>query len=322
MSDTLFLKFIAIILITNSHLDSLYQMKWIGTGGTLGNALFFMMSGLGLFISAVNKPIPSFKDWIFRRLSRIYPSLWIVEALHILTSQSWPYWQPLAYVFYLLYPTPYWFLSALLLFYLLIFPLLKSRYAHLPLIGMGLLLIPYFYFYFNALDLSRFSVESAGLFKWIFYLQVLLFGAYLAPIYLRWKKSPIQPSRKDGFYFVLSVLFYVALKIVIAAGFFTVFQFLTQWAMFPFVYYALKLAQHPWVAHAVDQPFFGMLIRLMGTATLEMYLLQHELYTAPWIRSLVFPFNVLIFWLLLLPLSYGIYRLADYLRGRVCGEQS
>jgi peptidoglycan/LPS O-acetylase OafA/YrhL len=42
-----FLRFSAIVLVINSHMDSFYPIPELGTGGALGNALFFMLSAFG-----------------------------------------------------------------------------------------------------------------------------------------------------------------------------------------------------------------------------------------------------------------------------------
>src|SRR3712207_1035933 len=80
--NTDILKCIAIILITNSHLDHLYPWPYLGTGGALGNALFFMLSGYGLALSFDKSAMkPPFLQWARRRISRIYPSVWITLVL-------------------------------------------------------------------------------------------------------------------------------------------------------------------------------------------------------------------------------------------------
>lgn len=47
--DTEFLRCVAIIMIVNSHLDVFYPIPALGTGGAIGNSLFFMLSSFGLF---------------------------------------------------------------------------------------------------------------------------------------------------------------------------------------------------------------------------------------------------------------------------------
>ena len=75
--DTKFLRFVAICLILNSHLD-LYSPYYIfGTGGAIGNVLFFMLSSFGLVLSEKRRP-QRFLNYYAKRVRRIYPSVWVV----------------------------------------------------------------------------------------------------------------------------------------------------------------------------------------------------------------------------------------------------
>lgn len=53
------LRAVAIVLVVNSHLDDLYPIHQLGTGGVFGNELFFFISGYGLYLSyqASKEPI-------------------------------------------------------------------------------------------------------------------------------------------------------------------------------------------------------------------------------------------------------------------------
>jgi len=75
--DTQFLRALAIILVINSHLDRYYPIPYIGTGGAIGNSIFFFLSAFGLHISQLNQS-QYFREWFGKRIGRIYPSLWIV----------------------------------------------------------------------------------------------------------------------------------------------------------------------------------------------------------------------------------------------------
>lgn len=49
------LKFIAVFLIINSHMDALYpKYKMLATGGAIGDVLFLFASGYTLFLSNRN----------------------------------------------------------------------------------------------------------------------------------------------------------------------------------------------------------------------------------------------------------------------------
>lgn len=51
------LKFLAVLLITNSHFDILYptDCAFLGTGGAIGDALFFFCSGFTLFLKPAGR---------------------------------------------------------------------------------------------------------------------------------------------------------------------------------------------------------------------------------------------------------------------------
>jgi len=73
------LKFLAAIMITNSHCKPLYpdSISALGTFGAPGNALFFLVSGFTLMLG--RKDI--FSTWYKRRISRIWPSVLAWSAL-------------------------------------------------------------------------------------------------------------------------------------------------------------------------------------------------------------------------------------------------
>ena len=76
------LKFLAAILITNSHMDLLYaKYNFLATGGTIGDVLFFFCSGFTLFMKPFNDGIANFLNWYKRRINRIYPTVIAVALI-------------------------------------------------------------------------------------------------------------------------------------------------------------------------------------------------------------------------------------------------
>lgn len=66
------LKFFAVLLITNSHMEKVYaDYGALSTGGAIGDALFFFCSGFTLFLGRIGR----FDAWYKRRIRRIYPSV-------------------------------------------------------------------------------------------------------------------------------------------------------------------------------------------------------------------------------------------------------
>src|SRR4030042_3345536 len=74
--DTQFIRALGMILIINSHLDHYYPIPYIGTGGAIGNSIFFFLSAYGIYLSQKKNSKP-FSEWFKGRISRIYPSMWI-----------------------------------------------------------------------------------------------------------------------------------------------------------------------------------------------------------------------------------------------------
>ena len=292
MLDTTFLRFIAILLITNSHLDKLYPVAAMATGGQLGNSLFFMLSGFGLAASYRNKG-DAVWPWLKKRLTRIYPSVFLVAITAAAISGAAIEWDVVDYLRHLLWPTDYWFVAAIVFFYLPFYSLIRLRQKSPFLLGIGLLLLPYFYFYLTALDLSRFSVED-GYFKWIYYFQVMLLGGYLAN-----RDDAAKPLTSPGRNAALLGLFlaaYFGMKLLVAKGLFTELQFLIHWLTFPVIVLSLFAMDSSLIKEKVMKSAAVPLISLVAGATLEIYLLQRYVYGNPLISELSFPINVLAFW--------------------------
>lgn len=73
------LKFLAVFLIINSHMDALYvQYDMLATGGAIGDVLFLFASGYTLLLSKRNL---RFDNWYKRRINRIYPSVFVCVVL-------------------------------------------------------------------------------------------------------------------------------------------------------------------------------------------------------------------------------------------------
>ena len=68
------LKTIAAALITNSHFDDLYPISAMSVGGSLGNSIFFLVSG---FLISTKIDVGFFK-WYLKRCMRIYPAYWVI----------------------------------------------------------------------------------------------------------------------------------------------------------------------------------------------------------------------------------------------------
>lgn len=266
--DTSLVLCLAVLLITNSHFDDLYPDPRLGTGGTLGNALFFLLSGYGLAISLNSGRASEEKFWGYwvRRLGRIYPVLWVVTLVTILIRGEWHSMSINDWVLKIFLPFQYWFVCAITLFYALFywFGRLSGRALLLSIIFLG---VPYFLCYFSFLDLSQWTIERSY-FKWIVYFQIMLLGAWLS-------KRPFHATpASDAGLLILSVLIFFGLRVLLFVLHLGWLQFLLHLILFPFSVFAFRFLGAPPVVEFIRSIGCYPVAAFLAGLTLEIYLVQ------------------------------------------------
>lgn len=121
-----YLKVFACILITNFHLDIVYPESFqiFAIGGDVGNNIFFMISGFCILPSVVGKEARDvLKWWKGRIIKLLFPliTFYIIAVLcgdYIISSLN-------DLLEFIIFPTPYWFTGALIIFYPVYFILIK-----------------------------------------------------------------------------------------------------------------------------------------------------------------------------------------------------
>jgi len=313
--DTQFLRALAIMLVINSHLKSYYPISHLGTGGAIGNSVFFFLSAFGLYISQqeVNK---HFRDWFTNRIGRIYPSLWIVLISLYMPSFIWQgklsYSTITTFISYFFNP-PFWFLQALLVYYLLAFPLLKNLWKTNILLILGLLSLLYIGCYITIVDLSRWSVEESP-FDLIHYFMVFIFGIYIA----KKNKDIVYSGVKDYLYLCSLIGLFYAHKFLMLKGLYLEYQFLQQASIYPILYYLLKISRSPLiVTKLLSSPYLSRSVAFIANNTLEIYMV-HETISYPVLyMQMPFPINIIAFLILTVSLSAVVNRLAKAVRRRI-----
>ena len=275
--DTSLVRCLAVLLITNSHFDDLYPDARLGTGGALGNTLFFLLSGYGLAISLHSGSASGekFGDYWLRRLGKIFPVLWLVTLTVILFNREWSSMSVSDWFFKLVWPLQYWFISAIVLFYALFYWLGKRSDKTLWLL-IVLLGVPYFFCYFLFLDLSQFSIEGSY-FKWIVYFQIMLFGAWLS-------KQPFQANPvRDAGMLMVCVLMFFGLRLALGYLHLWQWQFLVHLVLFPFALFAFRFLSATVVVEFIRSIGLFPTVVFLAGLTLEIYLVQVPL--VPFIAS-------------------------------------
>lgn len=313
MTSNTFLRFVAIICIANSHLDALYPVPLLATGGSIGNALFFMLSGYGLFLSAniQNKP---FLPWYKRRIIRIYPVTWVATILMIIIAQSaWRTLDLFGYVKLLIWPTDYWFIAALMIFYVIFYAIWQRQNYKYFLVSIFILIVPYLYFYLTTVDLSFYSIEGPGYFKWIFYLQTMFFGGYLAG-----REKFVKTSfYKDGVALIFFIALYYGILFYMSKFGGSQYQAVTHLLMFPILFFFLRFAESKEITALVQSKYVGTVISLMAMLTLEIYLLHGSVRAFPFVLKTIFPLNIVVFWVASVALAFVLNRAAKWMVLRV-----
>jgi peptidoglycan/LPS O-acetylase OafA/YrhL len=299
--DTNFLRFVAIILIVNSHLDSYYPIPYLGTGGAIGNSLFFVLSSFGLLLSERANP-RQFAEWYARRIKRIYPTIWIVVI--ILTFPHKLYMNALStkdiLIFFgnFFYP-PFWFLQALMIFYVIAFFIIKKYNTRKVYWFLSVLSALYVLIYLNFLDLSIWCIEDDP-FQYIFYFMIFIFGILMADRNEEIRYSGLQDW---GLLFLLIFVIYTH-KLMMLKNIAPSFQFIQQLFIFPLIYYFIKVSRSGLIKkNIMTMPVVSKSINYISDMTLEIYLAH--LYVSIYILKLklYFPVNIIIFLIVTIAIS-------------------
>lgn len=290
------LKFIAAVLIVNSHLDKIYPISSLATGGAIGNAIFFAVSGYCL--ANIKQTFPK---WYGKRLLRIYPKTIIVTTIlvaigHISINEI------MDIPYYYIYPTYYWFVGGIALFYLIYYLLHMKGYNKKVngIFTIGLLLA-YAIYYVLVLDTSIWIVEDNIISRYMFYFLVMLFGRYLREHY-----EDIKNVRFCIGKLISSVIIYFGFKFAINIHPFLMhFQFLTQVLTIPVVYYLfmLTIKNEEWFkteAGKAKQIVINIM-EYIGSLTLEIYLVHIPVIKL--LPKMIFPINFVVIVALTIVLS-------------------
>lgn len=270
------MKFFAALLITNSHFDILYgKCSFLGTGGAIGNALFFFCSGYTLMLSgSVNF---RFDQFYKRRINRIYPSVltWtLLGSLLFSTYQEYHAWGG-------------WFVPCIMLYYVALY-LFNKYLTHRVYIWFLFPLICGLVWYFLTLKNADFYIFNVKL-SWIFYSFSFLMGSFTTLLY---KKS----FKMKTFFSYIGLMASVILFFLVNYAIKKYHLLDLQWVVF------IPLSLSPYFAfNVLSSKFFvklyyikkiGPFIKIVSGLCLEIFLVQLPFITDRF--NYLFPFNILL----------------------------
>ncbi len=283
------IKTFAAALICNSHMEELYPISAMAVGGSLGNSLFFIVSGFLISTKTEIGPV----RWYLKRCSRLYPSYWILNlVLLVVGDYDITTIQEFFYRFILPIKS-FWFVGAILIFYALFYFVIRSGRHNLQYWFLVTNIV-YFIGYVFFLDLSRWTVEGSGYFKFIFYFDVMLCGYWIKVNFAKIKEFAEKYRVGCLTGSVLSIVAFLGIRLaMIAVPIVTYVQFLVQASSLFFAGFTFMtaLSFEPSLKHQKDS-IIGKVLLLISSSTLEIYLVNYVLIDVA--TRFVFPVNTIL----------------------------
>jgi len=284
----------------------------------IGNALFFMLSSLGLLLSMRDHP-REFVEWYGRRITRIYPSVWVTVILltfpfgiHKGLIRSDNVLEEFGKFFF----PPFWFLQALMIYYAIIFFIIRD-FSPRRLLAVAVPVIAlYAAYYVFMLDLGQWSIEGTP-FRLIFYFLVALWGLNIGS-----KAEAVQfRGFSDVLFLGASVACVYGHKYLMQRGMFVNLQFMQHLASFPMLFYFVRVANSPLIRDGLmRRSISGPALTFLSAMTLEMFMVNNSLDPlGPMLGS--FPINVIALLSLNTALALLIYFCAKRIRRSLESQQ-
>lgn len=286
-------KFLAVLLIINSHADMMYpHLKILATGGAIGDCLFLFCSGFTLFWGEQK----SFDNYYKRRISRIFPSVFAsVAFIHVIRQSGEIFWTEL------ICTKP--FIMAIMIYYVFLYFIKKYALDKVTLIlyAIGLVSILVYIFWFP----YKYEVSNKGLYgittyyRWIPYFGAMLLGALVG---LKRKELKYHTWWDFMKLMICVAVFY---GIQFAAKIYrpiAPWQIVTLLPLMGITVYFYKWCNNGWMKRVYQSRWGNAVIMIVGGLCLESYLIQYSLFTNK--MNDIWPMNLIIIIIVILLCSY------------------
>lgn len=286
------LKCFAALLITNSHMELLYgDFSFLATGGCIGDVLFFFCSGFTLFLKPMGG-VRQFPNWYKRRINRIYPTIFAVAIFGCLFFET--HWDMIDIVL----AKRYWFVSCIMLYYVAIFfvgSYFKNKIFLISvLVALGTAV--WFSFVYQTPD---FSMYGGHYIRWLLFFVFMLLGAKVGTMAKDIKSKPIG----DICLLLLSIVCFYALFIGgMRIKSIAVVQYFSFLPLLSAMYYFYKVGASHWAEKLYRSKVGNFLIRFIGGLCLEIYMVQHFLFTDK--MNNIFPLNIVLMFIIIFIVAY------------------
>lgn len=283
------LKFFAVLLITNSHMEPLYgEYSQLATGGAIGDVLFFFCSGFTLFLGQERR----FDNYYKRRINRIYPTvlMWALMASVFFRQQY-----DMTYI--VLYGGG-WFVSCIMIYYVVLHFIRKFAFNHLKVVFYFFALLTLVWFWLMDKPIG-YNMYGATYFKWCHYFLFMLLGAILG-------SHPTQRKidlKIDIFKLIgCIILFYCILIVGRKSEVVHNLQVVSLLPLLGSTYYFYKVCKSNALKSLYDSRIVGAIMKTISGLCLEVYLVQGVLFTDRFNRF--FPLNIFFVFVIILIVAY------------------
>ena len=297
-----FLRFLAALLITNSHMQLLYgKYAMLATGGSIGDALFFFCSGFTLFLKPMGTA-SNFPDWYKRRINRIYPS---VLAIAIVACGIFNIRRDIIDI--ILYGGG-WFITYIMVYYVLIFFIgayLKDKTIHFLLLSAVLTGLYFFIFSSKIYTVYYYNIYSDAIIRWPMFMMPILLGAQIGVSAPKIKYRPWV----DTIGLIVSVAaFYILIYLSAINKQLMPLQYVSCLVLMVITYFFYQVGCSPLVKRIYQHRTGHFIIRFVGGLCLEIYLVQRLVFTDK--MNSLFPLNLLIMFVIVIAAAYLVRCLA------------
>ncbi len=292
------LKFVAALLVSNSHFDIMYvKCSFLATGGTIGDVLFFFCSGYTLFLKDF-QGAREFPNWYKRRISRIYPSVFAISIMACVIFGGGEN------ILHIIFDEGYWFIECILLYYILIYFIGLYCKDYMKCVYLLVAVLSIILFYSIERPEGYNMYHSGSYIKWSPYFLFMLLGAHLGRLTkerLRGGRKETRNAMMDGMLSLGFIIMFYSIYITTRKyGSLADFQIYNFIPLFFGIYYLYYFAASPMMSRICKK--YNFPIRLIGGLCLEIYLLQRYLITDR--LNNIFPLNLIIIICLIVVCAY------------------
>lgn len=305
-----FVKFFAVLLVFNSHLQNLYPEKInaLATGGAIGDALFFFCSGYTLLLGRN----AGFFDWYKRRINRIYPTVFawaIMRCLWINSNEN---------IITIILNGGGWFVTCIMLYYIVFWAIRQiiERLRFEPIKAWIFTLIltitsSLTYYSFWGTNCWDNCIYGHTKLKWIFFFGCMIIGAICGQL-PKGKQSGKTSNH------ILLLIVYTGLYYAFSA-----FKKYPEWealqlvSLFPLggiLYEIWVLCNSNLQKEISTSKVSGFAVRFLGSLCLEVYLVKSTFLSFPDLPThfppSIYPLNLLGFFIVTIVSAYTLRCLA------------